>query len=111
MFSDKYPSAFLSIINPMLTVLESNVGIRNERLEENFFLSPFVTWVENSGTLISLPTFLVGENKVFIATWRSKKKLLVICFRKTPFERIVRGGHILRDFVVISFTVNLAVWL
>jgi hypothetical protein len=61
MFSDKYPSAFLSIINSMLTVLESNVGIRNEKLEENLFFLLFITLVENSGTLISLHNFLVGE--------------------------------------------------
>ena len=56
-FLDKYPSAVLSIIIPLLIVLESNVGIRNERVEENLFLLPFITWVENSGRLISLHTF------------------------------------------------------
>jgi hypothetical protein len=108
-FSDKYPTAFLSIINPMLTVLESNVGIRNESLEENFFLLSSITWAENSERLITLHTFLVGENNVFIAAWRGKKKLLAICFRKTPFERRGKGGHNLTYFVLIGFTVNLAV--
>lgn len=87
------------------------MGIRNEMLEENFFLLPFITWVENSGRLISFHTFLVGENNVFIAASRVKKQLLVICFRKTQFQRRVKGGHIRTDFVLISFTVNLAVWL
>jgi hypothetical protein len=80
-FSDKYPSACLSITNPMLIVLESKVGIRNERVEENFFLLPFITLVENSGSLISLHAFLDGENKMFVAAWRGKKKLLIIYIR------------------------------
>jgi len=78
-------------------------------LEEKFFLLPSTNWVKNSGRLISLHTALVGENNVFIATRRGKKKLLLICFRKTPFERRVRGGHVLADFVLISFAVNFVV--
>jgi hypothetical protein len=66
--------------------------------------------VENSGRLTSLHTSLVGENNVFIATRRGKRKLLVIYLRETPFERRVRGGHLMEDFVLISLTVNLAVW-
>jgi len=80
-------------------------------MEENLFLLPFTIWVENSGRPVSLRTSLVWKNNVFIATKRGKKKLKVICFRKTPFERRVRGGRILADFVLIGLTVNLAVWL
>jgi hypothetical protein len=63
-FSDKYPSARLFIINPMLTVLESNVGIRSERWEEHFVLLCVITWVENSGRQILIHTALVEENNV-----------------------------------------------